>query len=87
MTGGHSERMIDLYFDGEEEVEITGEVHPGRSAHGSGCTHSSALAANLALGYGMSEAARKARELASRAVAESLEEIGEGPGPVNALGL
>ena len=87
VTGGHSERMIDLYFDGEEEVEITGEVHPGRSAHGSGCTHSSALAANLALGYGMSEAARKARELASRAVAQSLEEIGEGPGPVNALGL
>ena len=87
VTGGHSEQMIDLYFDGEQEVRITGEVHPGRSAHGSGCTHSSALAAGLAQGLDPLEAARKAREVASRAVAESLEEIGAGPGPVNALGL
>jgi hydroxymethylpyrimidine/phosphomethylpyrimidine kinase len=87
VTGGHSEQMIDLFFDGEREVEISGEVHPGRSAHGSGCTHSSALAANLALGLDPLDAAGKARELASRAVAESLEEIGTGPGPVNALGI
>jgi hydroxymethylpyrimidine/phosphomethylpyrimidine kinase len=87
VTGGHSEQMIDLFFDGQREVEISGEVHPGRSAHGSGCTHSSALASYLALGFDPLEAARKARELASRAVAESLEGIGAGPGPVNALGL
>jgi hydroxymethylpyrimidine/phosphomethylpyrimidine kinase len=87
VTGGHSEQMIDLFFDGEREVEISGEVHPGRSAHGSGCTHSSALAANLALGLDPLDAAGKARELASRAVAESLEGIGTGPGPVNALGI
>jgi hydroxymethylpyrimidine/phosphomethylpyrimidine kinase len=87
VTGGHSEQMIDLFFDGEREVEIGGEVHPGRSAHGSGCTHSSALASYLALGLDPLESARKARELASRAVAESLEGIGAGPGPVNALGL
>ncbi len=87
VTGGHSEQMIDLFFDGEREVEIGGEVYPGRSAHGSGCTHSSALAAYLALGDEPADAARKARELASRAVAESLEGIGAGPGPVNALGL
>ncbi|HNC93302.1 MAG TPA: bifunctional hydroxymethylpyrimidine kinase/phosphomethylpyrimidine kinase, partial [Solirubrobacterales bacterium] len=78
---------VDFFFDGERGVEITGEVHPGRSAHGSGCTHSSALAAGLALGLGPLEAARKARELASRAVAGSLDGIGSGPGPVNALGL
>jgi hydroxymethylpyrimidine/phosphomethylpyrimidine kinase len=87
VTGGHSEQMIDLFFDGEREVEISGEVYPGRSAHGSGCTHSSALAAYLAHGLGPLEAARKARALASRAVAESLGQIGAGPGPVNALGL
>jgi hydroxymethylpyrimidine/phosphomethylpyrimidine kinase len=87
VTGGHSEQMIDLFFDGQREVEIGGEVHPGRSAHGSGCTHSSALASYLALGLDPLEAAREARELASRAVAESLEGIGAGPGPVNALGL
>lgn len=87
VTGGHSEQMVDLFFDGEREVEISGEVHPGRSAHGSGCTHSSALAAHLALGLDPLEAAREARKLAARAVADSLEEVGAGPGPVNALGL
>ena len=87
VTGGHSEQMVDLFYDGEREVEITGEVHPGRSAHGSGCTHSSVLASYLALGFDPLEAARNAREVASRAVAESLEGIGAGPGPVNALGL
>lgn len=87
VTGGHSEQMVDLFFDGEQEREITGEIHPGRSAHGSGCSHSSALAAHLALGHDPLEAARRARELASRAVAESHEAIGAGPGPVNALGV
>lgn len=87
VTGGHSDQMIDLFFDGRQEEEIRGEVHPGRSAHGSGCTHSSALAAMLARGYDPLEAATRAREVASRAVRDSLEGIGAGPGPVNALGL
>lgn len=87
VTGGHSEEMIDLFFDGSREDRIRGEVHPGRSAHGSGCTHSSVLASYLALGLDPQEAARKAREAASRAVAESLEGIGAGPGPVNVLGI
>jgi hydroxymethylpyrimidine/phosphomethylpyrimidine kinase len=87
VTGGHSEQMIDFFFDGEREFEIGGEVHPGRSAHGSGCTHSSALAAFMAGGLDPLEAAQRARELASRSVAESLGGIGAGPGPVNALGL
>lgn len=86
VTGGHSEEMIDLFFDGEREVEIKGPVYPGRSAHGSGCTHSSILAAQLALGLDPLEAATKAREIASQAVADSLD-IGAGPGPVNVLGL
>lgn len=87
VTGGHSDQMIDLFFDGERQVEISGEIHPGRSAHGSGCTHSSALAAMLALGHEPLDAARQARVIASRAVGASLEGIGAGPGPVNALGL
>ena len=87
VTGGHSEAMIDLFYDGRVQAEITGEVHPGRSAHGSGCTHSSTLAAMLALGRQPVEAAREARAIASRAVADSLEAIGSGPGPVNVLGL
>jgi hydroxymethylpyrimidine/phosphomethylpyrimidine kinase len=87
VTGGHSERVVDLFFDGREAVEIAGECHPAGAAHGSGCTHSSALAAYLALGETPVEAARKAREVASAAVASGLREIGEGPGPVDVFDL
>jgi hydroxymethylpyrimidine/phosphomethylpyrimidine kinase len=87
VTGGHSEEMVDLFFDGERVVEITGERHPDGAAHGSGCTHSSALAAFLAHGCEPLEAARRAREVASEAVANGLREIGAGAGPVDALDL
>jgi len=87
VTGGHSERTVDLFFDGREAVEIGGERHPDGAAHGSGCTHSSALAAFLALGESPLNAARKAREVASAAVASGLREVGEGPGPVDVFNL
>jgi hydroxymethylpyrimidine/phosphomethylpyrimidine kinase len=87
VTGGHSEDLVDLFFDGEQMVEIPGERHPDGAAHGSGCTHSSALAAFLAHGAEPLEAARRARRIASAAVAAGLREIGNGPGPVDALGI
>jgi hydroxymethylpyrimidine/phosphomethylpyrimidine kinase len=87
VTGGHSEEVVDLFFDGTQIVEIPGERHPDGSAHGSGCTHSSALAAYLARGEGPLDAARRAREIASAAVRDGLRALGQGPGPVNALGL
>ncbi len=87
VTGGHSEEMVDLFFDGDEAVAIEGERHPDGAAHGSGCTHSSALAAFLARGDSPLEAARKAREIASAAVAAGLREIGHGPGPVDVFNL
>jgi hydroxymethylpyrimidine/phosphomethylpyrimidine kinase len=87
VTGGHSEQLIDLFFDGEQLVEIPGERHPDGAAHGSGCTHSSALAAFLAHGLSPLEAAREARKVASEAVGNGLREIGRGPGPVDVFGL
>src|SRR5436190_1299468 len=89
VTGGHreGERATDLYYDGEELVEIPGERHPGGAAHGSGCTHSSALAAQLALGLDPLEAAKRAKEIASDAVRDGLRGLGAGPGPVDVLGL
>ena len=87
VTGGHSKAVVDLFYDGDQVVEIPGERHPDGAAHGSGCTHSSALAAYLARGETPLEAARKARIIASEAVGAGLRDIGEGPGPVNALGL
>ena len=87
VTGGHREQAVDLYFDGERAVEIPGERHPDGAAHGSGCTHSSALAAALALGLDPLEAARRAKEVAAEAVRDGLRELGAGAGPVDVLGL
>ncbi|HEY7255043.1 MAG TPA: bifunctional hydroxymethylpyrimidine kinase/phosphomethylpyrimidine kinase [Solirubrobacterales bacterium] len=87
VTGGHSDRVTDVFFDGGRPVAIEGERHPEGASHGSGCTHSSALAAGLALGDSPLEAARRAREIASAAVAAGLRGIGEGPGPVDVFDL
>ncbi|MEZ5078450.1 MAG: bifunctional hydroxymethylpyrimidine kinase/phosphomethylpyrimidine kinase [Solirubrobacterales bacterium] len=87
VTGGHSEDLVDFFFDGTALIQIPGEKHPGGAAHGSGCTHSSALAAFLARGLSPLEASRKARKVASEAVGNGLREIGAGPGPVDVFGL
>ncbi len=87
VTGGHGERATDVFFDGSALVELPGARHPDGAAHGSGCTHSSVLAARLAWGDDSLQAARRAKELAARAVANGLSEIGAGPGPVDVLGL
>lgn len=87
VTGGHREQAVDVFFDGEELVEIPGERFPDGAAHGSGCTHSSVLAAHLAHGFTPLEAARAAKARASAAVRDGLREIGEGPGPVDVLGI
>jgi hydroxymethylpyrimidine/phosphomethylpyrimidine kinase len=87
VTGGHRDEAVDVFFDGERLVEIPGERYPGGAAHGSGCTHSSALAAHLALGFEPLEAAQRAKAIAAEAVRQGLRGIGAGAGPVDALGL
>jgi hydroxymethylpyrimidine/phosphomethylpyrimidine kinase len=87
VTGGHSSNLVDLFYDGDEPVEIPGERHSNDAAHGSGCTHSSALAAFLARGAEPLQAATAARRLASLAVGAGLTEIGKGPGPVDVFDL
>ncbi|MDQ6605179.1 MAG: bifunctional hydroxymethylpyrimidine kinase/phosphomethylpyrimidine kinase [Actinomycetota bacterium] len=86
VTGGHREQAIDTFFDGSRLVELPGERFPAGAAHGSGCTHSSVLAARLAWGDEPLQAARRAKELAAQAVRDGLAEIGAGAGPVNVLG-
>jgi hydroxymethylpyrimidine/phosphomethylpyrimidine kinase len=87
VTGGHSENGADVLFDGSGTLRIDGPRYPDSASHGSGCTHSSALAAYLARGADVAEAARGAREIASEAVGNGLTELGEGPGPVDSLGI
>jgi hydroxymethylpyrimidine/phosphomethylpyrimidine kinase len=87
VTGGHREAAIDVFFDGDVLERIPGERFADGGAHGSGCTHSSALAAHLALGYTPLDAARAAKEIASEAVRNGLRGLGAGAGPVDVWGL
>jgi hydroxymethylpyrimidine/phosphomethylpyrimidine kinase len=90
LTGGHRARAMDLFLDSADPrapVRIEGVRHPDGAAHGSGCTHSSVLAARLALGDSPLDAARAARTLAGEAVSNGLRDVGEGAGPVDLFGL
>jgi hydroxymethylpyrimidine/phosphomethylpyrimidine kinase len=87
VTGGHADDGADVLVEGSGTLRIDGPRYPEGASHGSGCTHSSALAAYLARGADVAEAARWAREIASEAVGNGLAGIGEGPGPVDALGI
>jgi hydroxymethylpyrimidine/phosphomethylpyrimidine kinase len=87
VTGGHREQAIDVFFDGQRLIELPGERYQSGATHGSGCTHSSVLAARLAHGDTPLQAARVAKRLASLAVRDGLCELGAGAGPVDVLGL
>ena len=87
VTGGHRDEATDVFFDGERLEEIPGERYDTNAAHGSGCTHSSALAAFLARGADPLDAAREAKRIAAEAVRNGLADIGAGSGPVDALGI
>jgi hydroxymethylpyrimidine/phosphomethylpyrimidine kinase len=90
LTGGHRASATDLFLDSAGDgsiVAIEGVRHPDGAAHGSGCTHSSVLAAQLALGASPLAAARTARALAAEAIAGGLRELGGGAGPVDIIDL
>jgi len=86
VTGGHADGA-DLLDDGDGQISIPGPMHPDGAAHGSGCTHSSSLAALLALGFPLRAAAVEARRVAGEAIANGLRDVGRGPGPVDALAI
>ena len=87
VTGGHTDQSVDHLFDGQQHVEIPVERHDVAATHGAGCTHSATLAAGLARGLSLEEAAHAAAGAASRAVEHGLAEIGSGDGPVDVLGI
>ncbi len=83
VTGGHLEGTDVLYANGEFTY-ILGELVKG-GTHGSGCTHSAALTAELAKGAPLIEAARSAKRFVEQAILTSVQ-IGGGAAPVNQLG-
>ena len=87
VTGGHGAEAVDWLFDGEHHVAIPVERHGEEATHGAGCTHSASLAALLAHGESLEEAARGAAAIASEAVRHGLSELGSGSGPVDVFHL
>jgi hydroxymethylpyrimidine/phosphomethylpyrimidine kinase len=87
VTGGHGDEAVDHLFDGREHYEIPVARHAKLSTHGAGCTHSATLTALLAKGTPLLEAAQEAARIASQAVANGLDWLGAGEGPVDILGL
>ena len=88
LKGGHSINDANdlLYADGEM-VWFEGRRIDNPNTHGTGCTLSSAIAANLAKGCTLSESVQKAKEYISGALSAMLD-LGEGSGPMNhAFGL
>jgi hydroxymethylpyrimidine kinase/phosphomethylpyrimidine kinase len=85
VTGGHGEQAVDHLYDGHDDFELPVDRLDVAATHGAGCTHSATLAALLARGLPLAEAAAGASRAATRAVRNGLTEIGRGDGPVDVL--
>ncbi len=72
LKGGHlgGDRAIDLLFDGSTVTEFSAPFIPGVSTHGTGCTYSAAIAAELARGAALEEAIASAKAFVSRAIGD-----------------
>lgn len=85
IKGGHSS------FDGESSIDLLyskGKTHRFRAGridnpntHGTGCTLSSAIACNLALGFDLEESVKKGKDYLTRCIVQKLD-IGKGRGPL-----
>jgi hydroxymethylpyrimidine/phosphomethylpyrimidine kinase len=82
VKGGHMEKAVDVLFDGTAVTILGGEHVKSEHTHGSGCTFASAIAAQLACGRPLPEAATLAKAYVTKAI-ESGFAIGKGPGPLD----
>jgi hydroxymethylpyrimidine/phosphomethylpyrimidine kinase len=85
IKGGHlnaGQDAVDLlYVDGVEEL-FAAQRYDTRHTHGTGCTYSAAIAAELAKGSELADAVRVAKRYISEAIATA-PGLGQGSGPVN----
>ncbi|WP_201736934.1 bifunctional hydroxymethylpyrimidine kinase/phosphomethylpyrimidine kinase [Campylobacter armoricus] len=83
IKGGHSkDNTNDIFYDGKEFSIFKAEKIDTKNTHGTGCTLSSAIASNLALGKEKHEAIKLAKDYVYGAILNSLA-LGKGCGPTN----
>ena len=83
VKGGHLEDdATDILFGGEKMIKLPGKRINTKNTHGTGCTISSAIAANLANGLTVEKAVKSAKEYITTAIEHSFA-IGQGVGPTN----
>ncbi len=81
VKGGHipGDEVVDVVFDGETFTDLRGPRVESRNTHGTGCTFAAALAANLARGETLVEAARRAKAYVEGAIRAGFP-VGRGVG-------
>lgn len=77
-------QMVDVFWTGEEVIELTGEKRNSVNTHGAGCTFSAAIAGGLAKSMPLNDAAEQAKRLITESIRQNLS-LGQGRGPVNHL--
>ena len=76
----------DLLLQGEDSLWLTGERVETHNTHGTGCTLSSAIASNLALGYSLADSVARAKAYITAALKAGLD-LGRGNGPLDHMAL
>jgi hydroxymethylpyrimidine/phosphomethylpyrimidine kinase len=86
LKGGHrlQEDASDLFFDGGKFTKLYARRIDTKNTHGTGCTLSSAVASQLALGDSPEDAVRAAKDYITQAIIDSYP-VGKGVGPVGHL--
>ncbi|WP_276882929.1 bifunctional hydroxymethylpyrimidine kinase/phosphomethylpyrimidine kinase [Campylobacter cuniculorum] len=83
IKGGHSEdNADDIFYDGKQIHTFKSERIATKNTHGTGCTLSSAIASNLALGFDTKQSIQRAKDYVFNAILYSLN-LGKGCGPTN----
>lgn len=72
----------DLLYFGHQKLVFTSELIDSTSQHGTGCSYSSAIAANLALGYTLEASIERSKRFITEAI-RTAPAIGHGRGPIN----
>ena len=83
IKGGHQRGpATDIFYDGKAFREVSAPRVSTRNTHGTGCTYSAAIAANLAKGVKLEKAVIQAKRYITQAIRGGFA-IGAGPGPVH----